>query len=292
MTAKGFCGHVSAERFRPVVTKALLQGARSVISLLSILALISSLTWVGAARAEDDALTAAEIRALIANMDDAGNPPACDAAWSSDMCSTRQAERKRCLALREKILGNSGDFVVRPVMQTDKYEQGEFDKYAGKCRGAEFNKTYALFNYSNSWMIAESTSNLRLYVIKSFGQTRDNLLVFGRNYGIALEPYQKREIEKRKAEGKHWEASPGQSFFSRVNYKDCRIHEIHQVAEPGPLALGSPYFVEYGKASIILVGRQYYIVDHHKYSNAQKGTLSIIKVDERILGNAEHCAFQ
>ncbi len=288
MLARGLAGG-------PAAKKAFTGILYSSVRLLKIFVLAVAPLSAPPAWAADDALTAAEIRALIVNMDDAGHPPqvcGTPTSMSEPLCSMKQSGRKRCLALKEKILAASGDFVVPPVIQTDKYDQKDFDQYAGKCRGTEFNKTYAEIEF---WMTAESNKGLRLYVVKAFDPARNDLVIFGRNYGMALEPYQKREMEKEAAEGKHFEPTRGSSLFSRLDRKDCRIREFQGVAEPGPLSPGSPHFVEYDKVSIIHVGTQYYIADHHKYNDDEKDTLRIFSIQNGFahsMGGADYCDFQ
>ncbi len=264
------------------------------VSLLVLLSLIVYPSLTSAAWAEDDAITAAEIRTLIANMDDAGHlADDCGAPklTSKDLCLEKQAGRKRCLALREKILADTGDFVVHPVIRTDKYDQKEFDKYAGKCRGTEFNKTHAnIHSYrAANWVTVESNTGLRLYVVRAFEPAKDDLLIFGRNYGTVVEPYQKREMEKAKAEGKHLAPYFGPSLFSRLYRKECQIDEIQSV--PGP----EPNFIDYDKVSVIRIGGNYYIADHHKYSADKAGTLATMKIENdsaHYMGGAETCLFQ
>jgi hypothetical protein len=252
---------------------------------LGIVSLTVLLCLASAARAEDDALTAAQIRDLIANMDDAGNPAGeCDppAQWSEAMCSIKKAGRKRCLALRDQILASSGDFIVHPVIQTDKYEQIEFDKYAGKCRGTDFDKTRAVINFP---VDSVSDRGLRLYIVKAVDPSKKDLLVFGRHYAVA---YSRAELEKARAEGKTW---LGRSLFSQVDRNTCRVEEIQEVPEP------QPNFVTFDRVSVIRIGRVYYIADYHKYLQVildEPGTLSIIAIGDRFhsLGSAETCDFQ
>lgn len=284
-------------RRQPVNRQRRINSLRPVF-LLWILLLITFLPLTRVAWAEDDALTAVDIRTLIKGMDDAGDPAACDGTWSSNMCSTRQAERKRCLALRKKILADGEDFVVRPVINTDKYDQRKFDKYAGKCRGTEFNKTYALTN------LAESDKGLRLYVVRYLDSAMNDLLIFGRHYGH-IEPYQRKEMEKAKAEGKQFfPPNFWRSLFSQLDHKDCRVHEIQEVHEPGTVTSDSSNPVEpssgewdYDKVSVIQLGNMYFIAEYHRFLLDKMGTptLSIIKIEKglaHVLGGAEHCDFQ
>jgi hypothetical protein len=248
------------------------------------------------ARAEDDALTSEEIRSLIKKMDDPGHAPVCDPTWSESMCSVSQEARKRSLALRENILANSDDFVVHPVIQTDKYDQGEFDKYAGKCRGTEFNKTKA----DARAFVAESDKGLRLYVVRAFDPAKDDLLIFGRHYGH-IEPYERKEFEKAKAEGRQFFPPHfWRSLFSLVDHKGCWVHEFQEVHEPGSGTVGVPNPSDgwdFDKVSVIHIGNMYYIAEYHRWPFDKIGTptLSIIKIDNNpshFWGGAEYYSFQ
>jgi hypothetical protein len=265
---------------------------------LRILSLIAFLPLTSVAWAEDDALTSEEIRALIEKMDDTGYPAVCDGTWVGG-CSVEQAERTRCLALRENILSDSGDFVVHPVIQTDDYDQREFDKYAGKCRGTAFNKTYVPGTPRGPGAWSESDKGLRLYVVKDFDPGKIDLLVFGRHYGH-IESYQKKEYEKAKAEGRQFFPPHfWRSLLSEVDSKGCRVHEIQRVHEPGSgtaIVLNPSAGWDFDKVSIIHIGDMYYIAEYHRFPFDKVGTptLTITNLENNpahFFGGAPSCDF-
>lgn len=224
---------------------------------------------------EDKALTAAEIRTLIANMDDAGHP-AKDCGSTKEnanpLCEMSKSYRNECIALKKEILSDGDDFVTPPTLKLNKYDQDEFDKYTGKCSGEYLNKILPQDERS-----AEITTdgNMRLYVINSFHNKEILYLIFGKSDGIH-------------------KIYPGVSIFSYIDEQKCQAHELQTVPETGPLLSGSPHSVEYSEVSVVRVAGQYFISAHHKLDTDEKGILSFIRIKKRYDGHGavEYCNFQ
>jgi len=90
------------------------------------------------------------------------------------------------------------------------------------------------------------------------------------------------------------ERSPGRSLFSYLDENECRMKEFQEVAEAGPLTLGSALSIEYGRTSVIRVSDVYYISSYHKYNSEAVATLTFIVIKKRYdgHGNVEFCNFQ